>query len=110
MTALGQKLTFALQNSCPLYPQKRTCAVQYPMSALGQKRTLLPHRNYSQGHGQILGRHLRSALLDYLHEISGWGIGSVERFLEVPPVQRQHFHVATRPHIGGAPCFFEDSY
>jgi hypothetical protein len=39
MTALGQKLTFALQNSCPLYPQKRTCAVQYPMFALGQKRT-----------------------------------------------------------------------
>jgi hypothetical protein len=25
---------------CPLYPRKRTCAVQLPMSALGQKRTL----------------------------------------------------------------------
>ena len=25
---------------CPLYPRKRTCAVQLAMSALGQKRTL----------------------------------------------------------------------
>src|SRR5262245_57264890 len=30
---------FALQPPCPLYPQKRTCAVQLGMSALGQKRT-----------------------------------------------------------------------
>jgi hypothetical protein len=28
--------TFALQWPCPLYPQKRTCAVQLGMSALGQ--------------------------------------------------------------------------
>src|SRR5262245_28316827 len=27
------------KRSSPLYPQKRTCAVQQPMSALGQKRT-----------------------------------------------------------------------
>src|SRR5262245_43672234 len=27
--------------SCPLYPQKRTCAVQLGMSALGQKRTFV---------------------------------------------------------------------
>jgi len=27
-------------SSCPLYTQKQTCAVQRPMSALGQKRTL----------------------------------------------------------------------
>jgi len=27
------------KTSCPLYPQKRTCAVHWPMSALGQKRT-----------------------------------------------------------------------
>src|SRR5262245_702892 len=58
MSALGQKQTFAAQNgmsalpptatakadfgnpSCPLYPQKRTCAVQDRMSAKGQKRTL----------------------------------------------------------------------
>src|SRR5262249_33584593 len=43
-------------------------------------------------------------------EFGGWGTGGVEEVLEVPPVQRQHFDVATRPHIGGAPCFFEDSY
>ena len=29
----------AAQRSCPLYPQKRTSAVQLPMSALGQKQT-----------------------------------------------------------------------
>src|SRR5262245_60354088 len=57
MSALGQKPTYAVQNvmsalppiatakadirkrSCPLYPRKRTCAVQPGMSALGQKRT-----------------------------------------------------------------------
>src|SRR5262245_47410929 len=58
MSALGQKQTCASQKAmsalppiatakanfrkraCPLYPRKRTCAVQIPMSALGQKRTL----------------------------------------------------------------------
>src|SRR5262249_54311967 len=57
MSALGQKPTYALQQAmsalhpiatakanfrkgpCPLYPQKRTCAVQQRMSALGHKRT-----------------------------------------------------------------------
>src|SRR5262249_62307627 len=57
MSALGQKQTCALQNvmsalhaiatakakfrkrPCLLYPRKRTCAVQYAMSAMGQKRT-----------------------------------------------------------------------
>src|SRR5215467_6384925 len=59
MSALGQKQTCALQNvmsalppiatakadfrrrSCPLYPRKRTCAVQLGMSALGQQRTFI---------------------------------------------------------------------
>jgi len=54
MSALGQKQTYALQNvmsalpltatakadignlSCPLYPQKQTCAAQLGMSAKGQ--------------------------------------------------------------------------
>src|SRR5215469_15530056 len=57
MSALGHKQTYAVQErisalppiatakadsrkrSCLLYPQKRTCAVQTGMSALGQKRT-----------------------------------------------------------------------
>jgi hypothetical protein len=61
MSALGQKRTYALQQamsallpiatakadispgSCPLYPRKRTCAVQLGMSALGQKRTHALH-------------------------------------------------------------------
>jgi len=54
MSALGHKRTYAAQQamsalhpiattkadmrkrSCPLYPRKRTCAVQTVMSALGQ--------------------------------------------------------------------------
>src|SRR5262249_48719986 len=57
MSALGHKRTYAAQKpmsailpiatakakfrkrQCPLYPRKRTCAVQEPMSAMGQKRT-----------------------------------------------------------------------
>src|SRR5262245_26351098 len=30
------------KGPCPLYPQKRTCAVQLRMSAMGQKRTCAP--------------------------------------------------------------------
>ena len=29
------------KSSCPLYPQKRTCAVQLEMSAKGHKRTFV---------------------------------------------------------------------
>jgi hypothetical protein len=56
MSALGQKRTFAVhkpmsalppnsdrKSGFPLYPRKRTCAVQLGMSALGQKRTLQSH-------------------------------------------------------------------
>ena len=57
MSALGQKQTYAAHNvtsalppiatakadsrtgACPLCPQKRTCAAQLGMSAMGQKRT-----------------------------------------------------------------------
>src|SRR5262245_66210508 len=35
------------KRSCPLYPQKRTCAVQTPMSALGQKRTFAVQKGMS---------------------------------------------------------------
>jgi hypothetical protein len=76
MSALGQKQTYALQQpmsallpiatakakfrtrSCPLYPQKRTCAVQLGMSALGQKRTcpsfdeLVGTREQLRGHDE----------------------------------------------------------
>jgi hypothetical protein len=62
MSALGQKQTYAAQqvmsallpiatakadicaSSCPLYPRKRTCAVQLRMSAMGQKRTHAPQQ------------------------------------------------------------------
>jgi len=65
MPALGQKQTYAAHKvmsalppiatakadfrtrSCPLYTQKRTCAVQLEMSALGQKRTYAPHKKRS---------------------------------------------------------------
>jgi hypothetical protein len=36
----------------PLYPQKRTCAVQLEMSALGQKQTLHLLLNYFVGTGK----------------------------------------------------------
>src|SRR5262245_46916187 len=39
MSALGHKRHMQRKTSCPLYPRKRTCAVQLGMSALGQKRT-----------------------------------------------------------------------
>ena len=43
MSALGQKQTCAVQKACPLYPRKRTRAVQLGMSAKCQKRTWLIH-------------------------------------------------------------------
>ena len=60
MSALGQKLTYAVQwrmsasppiattkadirkRACPLCTRKQTCAAHKRMSALGQKRTSLP--------------------------------------------------------------------
>jgi hypothetical protein len=39
MSALVKSRHFAVQSPCPLYPRKRTCAVQLRMSALGHKRT-----------------------------------------------------------------------
>ena len=40
MSALGHKRTFCDAGRCPLYPQKRTCAVNSAMSAKCQKQTL----------------------------------------------------------------------
>jgi hypothetical protein len=39
-TALHTEMGNRFHFRCPLYPRKRTCAVQLEMSALGQKRTL----------------------------------------------------------------------
>src|SRR5262252_6757528 len=41
-------------SSCPLYPRKRTCAVQLVMSALGQKRTLCTPPTASNYHRRDL--------------------------------------------------------
>jgi hypothetical protein len=83
MSALGHKRTFALQQAmsalpptatakadfrkkpCPLYPRKRTCAVQLGMSALGQKRTHAAQQNESSidhfvGASQKRGRDFNS--------------------------------------------------
>jgi hypothetical protein len=75
MSALGQKPTCAPQkvmsalppiatakadicaSSCPLYPRKRTCAVQLGMSALGQKRTLLALFDHLVGPREQRWRH-----------------------------------------------------
>src|SRR4029450_4208979 len=80
LSALGQKQTYAVQQpmsallpiatakayfrtrSCPLYPRKRTCAVQLRMSALGQKRTHAVQQrrslfNHLVGAGEQRRRH-----------------------------------------------------
>src|SRR5262245_1671963 len=38
-----QLFTLYYRSACPLYPRKRTCAVQDVMSAKGQKRTCAIH-------------------------------------------------------------------
>jgi hypothetical protein len=85
MSALGQKQTRAVQQSmsalspiatakadsgkgsCPLYPQKRTCAVQLEMSALGHKRTHAVQQaslfDYLVGGGEQGGRHCEAQRL-----------------------------------------------
>src|SRR5262245_53757999 len=57
------------QMSCPLYPRKRTCAVQWRMSALGQKGTwprlfdhLIRACEQHRWHGEI--KHFRSRKID----------------------------------------------
>src|SRR5262245_5081501 len=73
MSALGQKQTCALQNvmsalhpiattkakfrkrPCPLYPRKRTCAVQLGMSAMGHKRTFAHYSIISSARAARLG-------------------------------------------------------
>ena len=46
-------------SRCPLYPQKRTCAVQLAMSALGQKRTHAARQNYTESEAAKLNEHYR---------------------------------------------------
>src|SRR5215468_2351698 len=78
MSALGQKPTYALQQSmsalhpiatakakfrkrpCLLYPRKRTCAVQRLMSALGQKRTLLVSFDHFVGGDEHARRYCKT--------------------------------------------------
>jgi len=84
MSVLGQKQTYAVQKSmsashplasaeatfrkrpCPLYPQKRTCAVHQPMSALGQKQT------------SRLFDHLVSELLEVQRHIEAQRLGGLD--------------------------------
>jgi hypothetical protein len=81
MSALGQKRTYALQqamsalppiatakadissSSCPLYPRKRTCAVQLVMSALCQKRTLADLFDHLVGAKQYRLRNIEAERL-----------------------------------------------
>jgi hypothetical protein len=42
MSALGQKQTFAVQKRMSALPPKATLIACFGMSAMGQKRTLLP--------------------------------------------------------------------
>ena len=44
-SALGHEGTHARFEQCPLYPPKRTWAVQWPISAIGHKRTHVVQQN-----------------------------------------------------------------
>ena len=68
MSALGQKRTFAVQSACPLYPRKRTCAVQLGMSAMGQEQTHAAQQTASLfdhlvGAGEQRRRHVEAERL-----------------------------------------------
>jgi hypothetical protein len=102
MSALGQKRTFAVhkpmsalppiatakansrKRSCPLYPRKRTCAVQLAMSALGQKRTSRP-----------LFDHLVSAILHRLRH------GNAERLRGLEVEEQLDFACLLHRQVGG---------
>jgi hypothetical protein len=45
-------------EQCPLYPQKRTCATQLGMSALGHKRTSPHSINQSMRQGEVVASAL----------------------------------------------------
>src|SRR5262249_39571697 len=51
------------KKRCPLYPRKRTCAVQLAMSALGQQRTLPILLDHIVGAGYQLRRNSETECL-----------------------------------------------
>src|SRR5262249_25705087 len=110
MSALGQKRTFALQKAmsalppittakadirkrpCPLYPQKRTCAVQLGMSALGQKRT---HATQQTAVGRVLLNISRSfdfgcKCADYCDVLSKHGIDWIHHSMATGRMSMRH--------------------
>src|SRR5262249_27406001 len=56
--------------SCPLYPQKRTCAVQLGMSAMGQKRTSASFDRFMMRpvSGTKRSKHVARCLTGNLHQ------------------------------------------
>ena len=58
-------------GSCPLYPQKRTCAAQLTMSAMGQRRT-----RAAQQKGSLFD-HLVGALLQKQRHIQSEGLSGL---------------------------------
>src|SRR5262245_26870662 len=53
-------------SPCPLYPQKQTCALHYPMSALGQKRTCLYYSITSSAVNRSFGGMVKPSALAVL--------------------------------------------
>src|SRR5262245_47601836 len=81
-----QAYEFALPR--PLYPQKRTCAVQLGMSALGQKRTSRGLFNYLVGPGRSGWWHcnaerLRGAQIDHELELGHLHYRQISRFFAI---------------------------
>jgi hypothetical protein len=60
MVAMATSGYFSMRELCPLYCQKRTCAVQLGMSALGQERTYAAQQKRSLFYhlvGDVLEMH-----------------------------------------------------
>ena len=51
-SALGHKWTFCDAEPRPLYPRKRTCAAQTPMSAFGPEADIVPSVDQFVGTGK----------------------------------------------------------
>jgi hypothetical protein len=65
------------KTSCPLYPRKRTCAVQLQMSALGQKRTFRHSLDHFIGSDDQRRRHGKAEL--------AYGANSLDIFRRAGP-------------------------
>src|SRR5262249_19795185 len=84
------------KTPCPLYPRKRTCAVQDAMSAKGQKRTSAGLAHGIRKFVAAIGPMPSFAILSYIGRSSSFGYDELHQ--DVLPV------VPVLPVILQAPC------